>query len=123
MSVKATTRRRVDDERAELRSERIHARLTPSTKALVQEAAALTGRPVSDFLVDAAFEKALATVQAHRVWRLTAEQSVAFAEAILDPPPPTPSMRARYRRYLEQGGRPFVSDWEPSPLVEDGLEP
>lgn len=114
MGTKAATRTKVDDGRGELRSERIHARLTPSTKALVQEAAALAGRPVSDFLVDAALEKALATVQAHRVWRLTAEQSVAFAEAILDPLPPTPAMVARYQRYLEQGGRPFVLGEEPS---------
>ena len=100
----------------EPKSERIHARLTPSTKGLVREAAALAGRPLSDFVVDAVREKALATIEAHRVWRLTAEQSLAFARAILDPPPPTPEMRERYRRYLERGGEPFPSDAGP----EDG---
>ena len=97
----------------EAKSERIHARLTPSTKGLVREAAALAGRPLSDFVVDAVREKALATIEAHRVWTLTAEQSLAFAQAILDPPPPTPDMRARYRRYLERGGRPFPSEEGP----------
>jgi uncharacterized protein (DUF1778 family) len=96
----------------EAKSERIHARLAPSTKALVREAAALAGRPISDFLVDAATEKALATIRAHRVWTLTTEQSLAFAQAILDPPPPTAAMRERYRRYLDLGGTPFP---EPEP--------
>ena len=95
-------------EQAETKSERIHARLTPSTKALILEAAALAGRPVSDFMVDAVREKALATIREHRVWTLTAEQSLAFAQAILDPPPPSPAMRARYQRYLELGGQPFA---------------
>lgn len=91
----------------EAKSQRIHARLTPATNALVREAAALAGRPLSDFLVEAAAEKALATIRAHHVWRLTTEQSRAFAQAILDPPPPSPAMRDRYRRYLERGGEPF----------------
>lgn len=97
-------------EQAEAKSERIHARLTPATKALVREAAALAGRPLSDFLVEAATEKALATIRAHHVWRLTAEQSLAFADLILDPPPPSPAMRDRYRRYLERGGEPFMDN-------------
>jgi uncharacterized protein (DUF1778 family) len=92
----------------ESKSERIHARLTPSTKALVREAATLAGRSLSDFLADAVREKALATIQAHRVWTLTVEQSLAFAEAILDPPPPSTAMEERYRRYLERGGRSFA---------------
>ena len=94
----------------EAKSERIHARLTPSTKGLVREAATLAGRPLSDFVVDAVREKALATIEAHRVWTLTAEQSDAFARAILDPSPPTPEMRERYRRYLDRGGQPFPTD-------------
>jgi uncharacterized protein (DUF1778 family) len=98
------------DEKVERKSERVHARLTPSTKALILEAAELAGRPLSDFLVDAVREKALATIQAHRVWQLTEEQSRVFAEAILDPAPPSPAMRARYRRFLERGGRPFEDE-------------
>ena len=95
-------------EKVETKTERIHARLTPSTKALILEAAALAGRPVSDFMVDAVREKALATIREHRIWTLTAEQSLAFAQATLDPPPSSLAMRTRYRRYLELGGQPFV---------------
>ena len=76
------------------KSERLNARLTPQAKELVQEAAALSGRSVTDFVSEAAQEKALATIREHRVWTLNAEQSLAFARAVLDPPQPTAAQRA-----------------------------
>lgn len=79
---------------AEPKSERLNARLTPRAKALVQEAAALAGRSVTDFVAEAVQEKALATIRNHRIWVLNEEQSLAFARAILDPPEPTERQRA-----------------------------
>lgn len=78
-----------------VKSERLNARLTPQAKELVQEAAALSGRSLTDFVAEAAREKALATIRDHRVWTLNAEQSLAFAQAILHPDPPEPTAAQR----------------------------
>ncbi len=85
----------------EARSERLNARLTPRQKAMLDEAAALEGRSLTDFVADAIQEKALATVRAHRIWDLTAAQSLAFAESLLRPGEPTAEQRARYARYRQ----------------------
>jgi uncharacterized protein (DUF1778 family) len=81
------------------RTERLEARITQAQKALFKQAAELEGRTLSDFIVQAASEAAIRTVQAHQVIALTAQEQKVFVEALLNPPAPGPRLRSAARRY------------------------
>jgi uncharacterized protein (DUF1778 family) len=74
------------------RSARLEARISPDVLAIVRRAAELQGRSVSDFVVAAAQEAAARTIQEMHVVRLSIEDQKAFADAILNPRSPTPSL-------------------------------
>lgn len=84
--------------RAVPRSERLQARVTPPVKALLQQAADLSGRSLSDFLVSSAREVAEKTIREHRIITLTAEESLVFANEILNPSPPNEKLRAAFSK-------------------------
>ena len=84
--------------RPTIRSERLHARVTLPVKELLQQAADLSGRSLSDFLVSSAQEVAEKTIREHRIITLTAEDSLLFAHAILDPAPPNDKLRAVFQK-------------------------
>lgn len=83
------------------RRERLEARLTPQQKALLERAAALEGRTLTDFVVASAQAAALETIQRHGIITLTARDSLIFAEAIANPPAPNDRLRAAARRHRE----------------------
>jgi uncharacterized protein (DUF1778 family) len=83
--------------------ERIEARVTAEDKTLVQQAAALAGMSLTDFIMLSAREAAMETIRSHQVIRLTVEDSAAFAEALLNPPEPNENLRAlaeHYRKFM-----------------------
>jgi len=87
-----------------LKSERIEARVEPSVRELITEAADLEGCSVSEFLVASAKERAEKTLHRTRVIRLTEESQIRFAELILNPPPPNEAMKeamAEYDRLID----------------------
>ena len=86
------------------RGERLEARITPGQKALIQRAAELEGRSVTDFVVASAQEAARRTVAAHDTIVLGAADSRAFVDALLDPPPVNARMKDSARRYREITG-------------------
>lgn len=90
-------------EQASRKTARLEARISGEQKALFERAAALQGKSLTDFLVSSAYEAALRTIdQVERV-RLNAHDSAAFAEALLNPRPPTKRLKSaveRYRRLL-----------------------
>jgi uncharacterized protein (DUF1778 family) len=71
------------------RTTRIEARIAPDALAVVKRAAEITGRSVSDFVVAAAQEAANRTIEETQIIRLSIEDQRTFAEAILNPPPPS----------------------------------
>jgi uncharacterized protein (DUF1778 family) len=81
------------------RSERLEARITQAQKALLKQAAELQGRTLSDFIVQAASEKAIRVVQEHQVITLTAQEQAVLIEALLKPPAPGPRLRSAARQY------------------------
>ena len=81
------------------RTARIEARIAPDALAVVKRAAEIQGRSVSDFVVAAAQEAAHRTIEETQIIRLSVEDQRAFAEAILNPPPPTPAMERAIERY------------------------
>lgn len=86
------------------KTERFAARLPADVKELLQRAADLSGRSLTDFVIESARAAAAATIREREVLRLTAEDSRRFAEALLNPPPPNETLRAAhedYRRFTQ----------------------
>jgi uncharacterized protein (DUF1778 family) len=81
------------------RTERLGARVPGEVKALLQRAADLTGRSLSDFVVASAQAAAEEIIRQHAVIRLTATDSRKLAEALLNPPPPNPRLLAASQDY------------------------
>ncbi|HNO77744.1 MAG TPA: DUF1778 domain-containing protein [Phycisphaerae bacterium] len=75
------------------KSARLEARLPQNVYALLQRAAEVEGRSISDFVVSAAKEAAERTIAQRELMQPTLEDQMRFAEALLDPAPPTPAMK------------------------------
>lgn len=71
---------------------RLEARLTPTVYALVQHAATLQGRSISDFVVAAAQDAATAVIEQNEVLELSRADQQQFAAALLAPASPTPAL-------------------------------
>jgi uncharacterized protein (DUF1778 family) len=70
-----------------------------SKKALFEEAADLTGRSLTEFVVSSAEEVATRTVREHEVLTLSGRDRRVFVEALLKPNPPNKRLRQAARRY------------------------
>jgi uncharacterized protein (DUF1778 family) len=81
------------------RTTRIEARIAPDALAIVKRAAEIQGRSVSDFVVTAAQEAAQRTIEEMHILRLSVEDQRMLAEAILNPPEPTPALRRAAEHY------------------------
>lgn len=82
---------------------RLEARATESQKALFQQAAALTGMSLTEFLINSAQEIAIRTIREHEIMKLSGSDREVFVSALLEAPTPGPRLRkaaARYRKYL-----------------------
>lgn len=87
------------------RTARIEARIAPDALAVVRRAAEIQGRSVSDFVVAAAQEAAHRTIEEAQIIRLSVVDQRAFADAILNPPPPATALirAAKAHRRLIRG--------------------
>jgi uncharacterized protein (DUF1778 family) len=85
-----------------LKRERLEARVSAEQKAVFQRAAELEGRSLSDFLIDSAQRRAEEVIREHEVIRLSVQDSLLFAEAVLNPPTPSERLRAAFARYKEE---------------------
>ncbi len=83
------------------RRERLEARLSPAQKALLERAAALEGRSLTDFVVGSAQAAAAETIQRYELIRLTARDSAMFAEALTYPAAPNERLRGAARRHRD----------------------
>ena len=86
------------------RSERLEARLSAAQKALIEQAAALQGRSVTDFVLASAQDAARRTIEEHTRIELSVNNSLAFAEALLNPEPLSERLRETARRYRRATG-------------------
>lgn len=78
---------------------RLEARISPETKALLQNAADLQGRTLTDFVVSTVRAEAMRVIQEHQTLTLSLEESEAFVEALLNSPPPNDALKAASRQY------------------------
>jgi uncharacterized protein (DUF1778 family) len=81
------------------KQERLEARITPEQKELLQQAAALEGTSLSDFVVRSAQRAAEQTIREHAVITLSVRESQTFVEALLEPPAPNAALRAAVEHY------------------------
>lgn len=70
-----------------LRAERLEARITVGQKALIEHAAALQGRSVTDFVLNAVQEAASRAIDEHQRLTLSVRDGRRFVQALLGPPP------------------------------------
>jgi uncharacterized protein (DUF1778 family) len=87
--------------RVKPRSERLEARLPAEAKAIIQHAADISGRSLSDFVATSALAAAEETIRRHEVIVLSARDSLALVEALLNPKGPNEALRAAARRHRE----------------------
>jgi uncharacterized protein (DUF1778 family) len=83
---------------------RIEAKVTPETKALIQQAADIESSTLADFLSKSAQAAAHQTIANHNVLKLSAEASRAFADAILNPKEPNQKLKDAAARYKREFG-------------------
>lgn len=78
---------------------RFDARLNEEQKLLLQKAADLEGRTMTDFVLHSAQAAAERTIEKRAMLILTARETETFANAILNPPNPGPVLRWAAREY------------------------
>lgn len=78
---------------------RLEARLPTHVYTLIKRAAEIQGRSLTDFVVSAAREAAHKAIEEAEVIHLSVEDQQRFAEAILNPPEPTPALRRAFDRH------------------------
>jgi uncharacterized protein (DUF1778 family) len=84
---------------------RFDARLNEEQKVLIQRAADLEGRTMTDFVIHSAEAAAEGTIERRGMLILTARETKAFAEAILKPAEPGPVLRRAAREYRRKTRR------------------
>ena len=85
-----------------VREDRLGFRLDDQTKGLIERAAQLERRKVSDYCLTAIAEAARRTIAEHETLNLSERDRTAFFEAMINPP--TPSERLA-RAFAEHGRR------------------
>jgi uncharacterized protein (DUF1778 family) len=89
---------------AKTRAARLEARMTMDQKALLQHAAALSGRTLSEFVLASAQEAAAKVIQQHETISLSRSEQVAFVTALLKPRAPIARLRKAAEKYRRQMG-------------------
>src|SRR5436190_21376505 len=81
---------------------RFDARLNEEQKVLIQKAADLEGRTMTDFVLHSAEAAAERTIEERAMLILCARETEAFADAILSPASPGPVLRRAAREHRKK---------------------
>ena len=87
------------------RSERVEARVTPEQKRLLERAAAIEGRSLTDFVLSSAQTAAAEAISRHELLKLTPDDQDVFVAALLKPPAPNQALHAATARFRATRGR------------------
>ena len=80
---------------------RFDARLNAEQKFLIQKAADLEGRTMTDFVLHSAEAAAERAIEKRAILILTARETETFANSLLNPPDPGSVLRQAAREYSE----------------------
>ena len=94
----------IQSSRGRVRGERLETRITADQKSLVERAAALQGRTVTDFVLSSVQEAARRAIEEHQRLNLSVRDSETFVEALLNPQPANDRLRDTVRRYRQATG-------------------
>ena len=86
------------------RNARLEARVSSDQKDFFQRAATLTGRTLSELVIDSTQEAAAKIVQEHEVIRLSRQEQIAFVNALLTPSEPGARLEKAVRSYRRKAG-------------------
>ena len=86
------------------RSERLEARVTAEQKRLIEQAAAIQGRTLTDFVLASVQDAAHRAIEDYHRVELTARDSEAFARALLQPGPVNDRLTDTVRKYRQATG-------------------
>jgi uncharacterized protein (DUF1778 family) len=84
------------------RVERLEARIPKHVKDLLKYAANLSGLSVTDYLIMVIQKGAETTIREHDIITLSARDSAAFAEALLNPGEPNDALREAFARHKKE---------------------
>jgi len=90
--------------RGRTRAQRLETRVTTAQKTLIEHAAALQGRTVTDFVLTSVQDAARRAIEEHQQLALSVRDSQAFVDALLNPKPVNDRLRDTVRRYRETTG-------------------
>src|SRR5580704_13073864 len=90
--------------RGRTRAGRLETRVTPDQKNLIERAAALQGRTVTDFVLTSVQDAARRAIEEHQRIDLSVRDSQAFVEALIKPQPVNDRLRDTVRRYRRATG-------------------
>ena len=83
---------------------RLQMRVSPERRDLLERAASLTGRTLTEFVLDSAEQAAVRAIEERQVLRLTRLDSDFLVATLLNPPEPGPRLRQAAARYRDQIG-------------------
>ena len=86
------------------RGARLEARISVNQKTVLQRAAALSGRTLSEFVVASAQDAASRVIQEQETIRLSRAEQIAFVSALLKPPAANARLRQAAAAYRKQTG-------------------
>lgn len=90
--------------RDRVRSERLETRVTVDQKNLIEHAAALQGRTVTDFVLTSLQDAARRAIEDHQRLDLSVRDSKAFVDALISPQPVNDRLRETVKRYRRATG-------------------
>ena len=85
------------------REARLEVRVSAAQKSLLQRAAALSGRTLSEFVVTSAQDAARRVIAEHASISLSREEQLAFVQALLQPPEPNARLERAAKTYRRRG--------------------
>lgn len=80
---------------------RLEAKVNFDIYQLLKQAAAISGRTLTDFVVSVAYEEAKKTISEHQVLHLTLRDQALLMESLSNPPEPNQSMQNALNLYQE----------------------
>jgi uncharacterized protein (DUF1778 family) len=86
------------------KSERVAVRLTPAIKRALERGAEVSGRSLSDFVVDSAYRAAQRAIEDHERVHLSDQDRKVFLAALDKPPGPNQALRRAAQRHRRLTG-------------------
>jgi len=85
------------------KKERLEARLDFEQKAVIQRAAELEGRSITDFVVQNAYQAAKKVIEDNTIIHLSALDSKKLVELLMRPAEPSPYLQKTAEEYKQSG--------------------